>query len=175
MDSEDVEDDNNDQENDEDFAEMEEEFDIHVPVIGDDNIEQNILRVPNGFHNSDDEAVSDSEDDFNDEEVPLQPRMRLGGLMAVLGQHHRVDDSSEDDDEGDDDPENREEFDSELPARHEYLGEGRELGGRTILEVRHSKYNFCSGMNNRITHIVTIFCSEVSRWSAQPQHCLFNF
>ena len=142
MDSEDVEE-VNDQDNsgagdDADLAEIEEEFDIHVPVIGDNQvIEQNILRVPNGFHISDDEAVSDSEDDINDEEVPLQPRMGIGGLLGVLGQHYQVDDSSDSDDNVGDDHENgnREEFDSDLPARHQYLGEGRELGGRTILEV----------------------------------------
>ena len=142
MDSEDVENNDNDQEDpgagDLALAEIEEEFDIHVPVIGDnDVIEQDILRVPNGFHVSDDEALSDSEDDLNDEEVPLQPRMGIGGLLGVLGQHYQVDESSDDDDDDDDDPEpeTREEFDSELPGRHQYLGEGRELGGRTILEV----------------------------------------
>jgi len=141
MDSEDVENNDNDQEDpgagDLALAEIEEEFDIHVPVIGDnDVIEQDILRVPNGFHISDDEALSDSEDDLNDEEVPLQPRMGIGGLLGVLGQHYQVDESSDDDDDDDDDPEpeTREEFDSELPGRHQYLGEGRELGGRTILE-----------------------------------------
>ena len=141
MDSEDVEDNDNDQEDhgagDLALAEIEEEFDIHVPVIGDnDVIEQDILRVPNGFHISDDEALSDSEDDLNDEEVPLQPRMGIGGLLGVLGQHYQVDESSDDDDD-DPETETREEFDSELPGRHQYLGQGRELGGRTILEVRY--------------------------------------
>ena len=146
MESEDIEEvTDNDQPNseaadgDDDLAEIEEEFDIHVPVIGDNPIiEQNILRLPNGFHISDDEAVSDSEDDINDEEVPIQPRMGIGGLLGVLGQHYQVDDSTDSDDNGDDDDretENREEFDSELPGQHQYLGEGRELGGRTILEV----------------------------------------
>ena len=139
MDSEDAENNDNDQEDpgagDRALAEIEEEFDIHVPVIGDnDVIEQDILRVPNGFHISDDEALSDSEDDLNDEEVPLQPRMGIGGLLGVLGQHYQVDESSDDDDD-DPEPEAREEFDSELPGRHQYLGQGRELGGRTILEV----------------------------------------
>ena len=145
MDSEDIEEvTDNDQANseagdgDDDLAEIEEEFDIHVPVIGDNPIiEQNILRLPNGFHISDDEAVSDSEDDINDEEVPIQPRMGIGGLLGVLGQHYQVDDSTDSDngDDGDRETENREEFDSELPGQHQYLGEGRELGGRTILEV----------------------------------------
>jgi len=45
--------------------------------------------------------------------------------------NRRVDDSSDDEDE---DGEEREEYNSELPGQHQYLGEGKEVGGRTILD-----------------------------------------
>ena len=122
---------------------LEEELDLHVPIVGENNNNSeegggggvDARLVPNGFHDESDTEEAEEGDDLLDEEVPLQPRIMLGGIMAFLGQH-RVDDSSSDD--GDDNDEetdgNREEFDSELPGQHSYLGEGRELGGRTILE-----------------------------------------
>ena len=66
----------------------------------------------------------------------MQPRILLAGLGAVLGHNQRVDDSSSGDevtDEAIDDDVDRERFDSELPSRHTYLGEGKEVGGRMIL------------------------------------------
>jgi len=90
--------------------------------------------VPNGFHDIEDASSVDDSDE--DEEIPLQPRILLAGLGAVLGHNQRVDDSSSD--ENDDgqqvDDSNRERFDNELPSRHTYLGEGTEVGGRTILD-----------------------------------------
>merc|ERR1711983_166384 len=79
----DIEDDNRQDELD--YDAIEEELDLHVPMIGDDHDNDNNALLPNGFHN-------------------------------------------------DDDAENREIFDNELPSRHAYLGEGREVGGRTILD-----------------------------------------
>ena len=84
--------------------------------------------IPNGYH----DAEVESSDDETDEDVPLQPRILLAGLGAVLGHDQRIDDSSSGD-EGDNDVE-RERFDSELPGRHTYLGEGKEVCGRTILD-----------------------------------------
>jgi len=129
------------------YEEIEEELDLHFPVIGNvlGDIEQGAAEaprgVPNGFHD-DDEVIDDSsDDDFNDEEIPIQPRIMLGGVMAVLGHQQRVDDSNSDDDHEDNDDhdeeeneENREVFDRDLPGRHAYLGEGREVAGRTILD-----------------------------------------
>ena len=42
--------------------------------------------------------------------------------------------SNDDSDNEDSDAEQRETFDTELPAQHQYMGESREVGGRTILE-----------------------------------------
>ena len=117
---------------------IEEELDLHVPIIGDNVIDdqQNGALLPNGFHGEDDDSSS-SDGNFDDEEIPIQPRIMLGGVMAVLGHQQRVDDSSNEEEENDDDnddAENREMFDNELPSRHAYLGEGREVGGRTIID-----------------------------------------
>ena len=124
------------EEDQEEYEAIEEELDLHVPVIGENNnnSDEDVLvlprLVPNGFHEDDDSTTE--EEELLDEEVPLQPRIMLGGIMAFLGQH-RVDDSSSNEDEEAEDG-NREEFDSELPGQHSYLGEGREVGGRTILD-----------------------------------------
>ena len=69
----------------------------------------------------------------------MLPRIILAGLgaRAVLGYNQRVDDSSSEDDEDEnvaEDDVDRERFDDELPSRHTYLGEGKEIGGRTILD-----------------------------------------
>ena len=118
---------------------LEEELDLHVPIVGENNNNSEgdgvVARlVPNGLHGGDDDSTSDEEEELLDEEVPLQPRIMLGGIMAFLGQQ-RVDDSSSDEGEDPEDNEgDRERFDSELPGRHSYLGEGREVGGRTILD-----------------------------------------
>jgi len=127
---------NNDQEV---YDILEEELDLHVPVIGENNNNSEedgvgARLVPNGFHFEDDDDGSTTEEELLDEEVPLQPRIMLGGIMAFLGQHRVDDSSSNDGDDTDDNDENREEFDSELPGQHSYLGEGREVGGRTILD-----------------------------------------
>ena len=56
-----------------DYDELEEEFDLHVPVINDND------DVANGYH--EDDAVEDSDDDQDDEnerEIPIQPRIMLG-------------------------------------------------------------------------------------------------
>ena len=97
------------------YEEIEEELDLHFPVIGDvlGEIEQGAAEaprgVPNGFHD-DDEVIDDSsDDDFNDEEIPIQPRIMLGGVMAVLGHQQRVDDSNSDDDHEDNDDHDEEE------------------------------------------------------------------
>ena len=42
--------------------------------------------------------------------------------------------SNEDSENEDEDAEERETFDTELPAQHQYMGESREVGGRIILE-----------------------------------------
>lgn len=122
---------------------LEEEFALEdgddgiVPdsVENSDESDNNNL-VPNGFHDIEDGSSGDE----TDEDIPLQPRILLAGLGAVLGYNQRVDDSSSDEDESnefaaDDDNEvERERFDSELPSQHTYLGEGKEVGGRTILD-----------------------------------------
>lgn len=123
---------------------IEEELDLHVPIVGENNNnpeDEEVIGgparfVPNGLHGEDESTTEEEEedDDLIDEEVPLQPRIMLGGIMAFLGQHRVDDSSSDDDDDNDENVGNREEFDSELPGQHSYLGEGRELGGRTILE-----------------------------------------
>ena len=133
----DIEDD--DRQDELDYDAIEEELDLHVPMIGDDHEHDNgnNALLPNGFHNDDDNDSSSTDGNFDDEEIPIQPRIMLGGVMAVLGHQHRVDDSSSDEEENEDDDdeaENREIFDNELPSRHAYLGEGREVGGRTILD-----------------------------------------
>ena len=141
MDGEDADEDANNDQQEIDLDELEEELDLHVPMIRDnvsDDNEDDGRMVPNGYHDDDEEVVEDSDSDnnINDEEVPHQPRIMLGNILAELGQH-RVDDSDNDDDdhaEDDDDQEAREVFDSELPARHAYLGDGRQVGGRTILD-----------------------------------------
>jgi len=98
----------------------------------DESVDNEI--VPNGYHDASDISTEDEVD----EDVPLQPRILLAGLGALLGHNHRVDDSSSGDEaEVDDvanDDDTGERFDSELPGRHTYLGEGREVGGRTILD-----------------------------------------
>ena len=123
---------------------LEEELDLHVPIVGENNNnpeDEEVIGgparlVPNGLHGEDESTTEEEEegDDLIDEEVPLQPRIMLGGIMAFLGQHRVDDSSSDDDDDNDENAGTREEFDSELPGQHSYLGEGRELGGRTILE-----------------------------------------
>ena len=124
------------EEDQEAYEAIQEELDLHVPVIGENNNNSDdddfVLPrlIPNGFHEDDDSTTE--EEELLDEEVPLQPRIMLGGIMAFLGQH-RVDDSSSNEDEEAEDG-NREEFDSELPGQHSYLGEGRDVGGRTILD-----------------------------------------
>ena len=42
--------------------------------------------------------------------------------------------SNEESQNEDEDPDERETFDTELPAQHQYMGESREIGGRIILE-----------------------------------------
>jgi len=129
------------------YEDIEQELDLHVPIIGeilgdnDQGADVAHRGVPNGFHDDDEVLDDSSDDDFNDEEIPIQPRIMLGGVMAVLGHQQRVDDSNSDDDDqendGDDSEEieeSREVFDRDLPGRHSYLGEGREVAGRTILE-----------------------------------------
>ena len=121
---------------------LEEELDLHVPIVGGNNNnpeDEEVIGgparlVPNGLPGEDESTTGEEEEgeDLIDEEVPLQPRIMLGGIMAFLGQH-RVDDSSSNEDEEAEDG-NREEFDSELPGQHSYLGEGRDVGGRTILD-----------------------------------------
>jgi len=112
------------------------EFGIVQDSVENSDESDNNNLVPNGLHDSE-EASSYEETD--DEDIPLQPRILLAGLGAVLGQNQRIDDSSSDsseDEENEDDVE-RERFDSELPSRHTYLGEGKEVGGRTILDDDH--------------------------------------
>ena len=123
--AEDVDDDSGNGQVNIDIEDIEEELDLHFPVVGDNNAAG--VRIPNGFHqDNEEEDDDDSDDDFldaDDEEIPLQPRIMLGGAL------HRVDDSSdddEDDDEGEEE-ETREAFDRELPGRHAYLGEGVEV------------------------------------------------
>jgi len=101
-------------------------------VENSDDSDNNNL-IPNGFHNIEDA----SSDDETDEDIPLQPRILLAGLGAVLGHNQRIDDSSSEGDENEsshEDDVERERFDSELPSQHTYLGEGTEVGGRTILD-----------------------------------------
>ena len=125
------------EEDEEAYEAIQEELDLHVPVIGENNnnSDEDLLvlprLVPNGFHEDSDSSTE--EEELLDEEVPLQPRIMLGGIMAFLGQQ-RVDDSSSNEEEEAEEEGNREEFDSELPGQHSYLGEGREVGGRTILD-----------------------------------------
>jgi len=109
---------------------------VQDSVENSDESDENNL-VPNGFHDIE-EASSD--DLTDDEDIPLQPRILLAGLGAVLGQNQRIDDSSSEDEGNEDvaeDDVERERFDSELPSRHTYLGEGKEVGGRTILDDDH--------------------------------------
>ena len=147
MDGEDTDEDANNDQQEIDLDELEEELDLHVPMIRDidsddnENDDDDGRMVPNGYHDDDEEVVEDSDSDnnINDEEVPHQPRIMLGNILAELGQH-RVDDSDNDVDddhaEDDEDQEAREVYIQvlELPARHAYLGDGRQVGGRTILD-----------------------------------------
>jgi len=106
---------------------------VQDSVENSDESDNNNL-VPNGYHDIEDAS---SDDGTGDEDVPLQPRILLAGLGAVLGYSQRIDDSSsEDEGNGEvvEDGVERERFDSELPSRHTYLGEGKEVGGRTILD-----------------------------------------
>ena len=118
---------------------LEEELDLHVPIIGENNNNSEedevvIARLQPNRLDGDEDGSTTEEEDILDEEVPLQPRIMLGGIMAFLGQH-RVDDSSSNDEDNDDEIDgSREKFDSELPGQHSYLGEGREVGGRIILD-----------------------------------------
>lgn len=118
---------------------LEEELDLHVPIIGENNNNSEedevvIARLQPNRLDGDEDGSTTEEEDILDEEVPLQPRIMLGGIMAFLGQH-RVDDSSSNDEDNDDETDgSREKFDSELPGQHSYLGEGREVGGRIILD-----------------------------------------
>jgi len=132
--AEDVDDDSGNGQVNIDFEDIEEELDLHFPVVGDNIAAAAGVRIPNGFHqDNEEEDDDDSDDDFldaDDEEIPLQPRIMLGGAL------HRVDDSSDDDDDDNEGEEEdtREAFDRELPGRHAYLGEGVEVGGRLILD-----------------------------------------
>ena len=122
----------NEEEDQEAYEEIEEELDLHIPVVNNPRDEAVARLVPNGYHEEDDGGSTTEEEELMDLEVPLQPRIMLGGIMAFLGEH-RVDDSSSDGEEAVEEG-NREKFDSELPGQHSYLGEGREVGGRTILD-----------------------------------------
>ena len=123
-----------------DIEDINEDVD-EIEIVGDsvENSEEegdNNNLVPNGYH---DAEIASSDDETDDDDVPLQPRILLAGLGALLGHNQRVDDSSSSDgDEEDNDVAeedvDRERFDSELPGRHTYLGEGKEVGGRTILD-----------------------------------------
>eukprot|EP00092_Neocalanus_flemingeri_P092343 GFUD01117211.1.p1 GENE.GFUD01117211.1~~GFUD01117211.1.p1 ORF type:complete len:545 (-),score=176.61 GFUD01117211.1:89-1723(-) len=120
----------------------EEEIEIVADSVenSEDESDNNNL-VPNGYH---DDEVASSDDETDDEYEPLQPRIPLlprivlAGLGAVLGHNQRFDDSSsgdeEDNNDAAEDDVDRERFDSELPSRHTYLGEGTEVGGRLILD-----------------------------------------
>ena len=125
--AEDVDDDSGNGQVNIDFEDIEEELDLHFPVVGDNNAAAAGVRIPNGFHqDNEEEDDDDSDDNFldaDDEEIPLQPRIMLGGAF------HRVDDSSDDDDDDNEGEEEdtREAFDRELPGRHAYLGEGVEV------------------------------------------------
>ena len=127
--AEDVDDDSGNGQVNIDYEDIEEELDLHFPVVGDNNADAAAagVRIPNGFHqDNEEEDDEDSDDDFldaDDEEIPLQPRIMLGGAL------HRVDDSSDDDDDdnGGEEENTREAFDRELPGRHAYLGEGVEV------------------------------------------------
>ena len=57
--------------------------------------------------------------------------LHLPGQPQLVVQLEYAEDETEDDN---DDTDTRELFDSELPSRHAYLGEGREVAGRTILD-----------------------------------------
>eukprot|EP00092_Neocalanus_flemingeri_P026199 GFUD01028396.1.p1 GENE.GFUD01028396.1~~GFUD01028396.1.p1 ORF type:complete len:501 (-),score=156.82 GFUD01028396.1:23-1525(-) len=113
----------------------EEEIEIVADSVenSEDESDNNNL-VPNGYH---DDEVASSDDETDDEDVPLQPRILLAGLGAVIGHNQRVDDSSSGDEEDNnivEDDVEREKFDRELPGRHTYLGEGKEVAGRIILD-----------------------------------------
>ena len=124
-----------------DIEDINEDVDDEIEIVGDsvENSEEegdNNNLVPNGYH---DVEIASSDVETDDEDVPLQPRILLAGLGALLGHNQRVDDSSSSDgDEEDNDVAeedvDRERFDSELPGRHTYLGEGKEVCGRTILD-----------------------------------------
>jgi len=122
----------------EDFALEDNDIGIVPDSVENSDESDNDNLVPNGFHDIEDGS---SDDETDDEDIPLQPRILLAGLGAVLGYNQRVDDSSSDEDEGNeilaDDDVERERFDSELPSQHTYLGEGKEVGGRTILDDDH--------------------------------------
>lgn len=123
-----------DEEGEQDMQEDEEELEIVGDSVENSDESDNNNLVPNGYHDIEDAS---SDDETDDEDVPLQPRILLAGLGAVLGHNQRVDDSSSGDEENEeviDDDVDRERFDSELPSRHTYLGEGKEVGGRTILD-----------------------------------------
>jgi len=112
---------NNDSASDEDLVERDNnEEDVDPP-----------RPLPNGhvqeFDSSDDE---DDEDEVEDE--IRRPFPRYNRVRLFLERVPDTDDDEEDNPEID--LEDRERFDSELPGQHRYLGEGREVGGRTILD-----------------------------------------
>jgi len=110
---------------------------VDIPELVDSSDESdsdNNILVPNGHHDADNTENDDSDDD-EFEEIRFQPRMLLDGIGALLGQIQRVDDTSSGEEEAEGVNEGEtENFDSELPCRHTYLGEGREVCGRTILD-----------------------------------------
>ena len=83
----------------------------------------------------DGETDDDDEDDEDDREIPLQPRIMLGGLYAVLGQAARADSSGEEEGGEEGAEEGGERFDSELPGQHTYLGHGTEVRNTQALSL----------------------------------------
>jgi len=98
-------------------VEEEEEDNNRVPLLANGHMHIEVL-----------ESSSD-EDEALDDNANAPQRM-----FRMLATNRRADDSSDEDSQDKDEVENREAYDSELPGQHQYLGEGKEVGGRTILD-----------------------------------------
>jgi len=117
-----------------DFIQENLRLDINIPNENESDSEMSDNEedhVANEFVSEEEEPPEDESDEELEEEIPIQPRIRIGHLLlGPLGSRNR-DDSSDDSDAERDEGEG-ERFDPSLPCQHSYLGQGRQVKGHSL-------------------------------------------